>query len=135
MQAHTDSLVIALDGPDDFAGFRQAARVLLALNAEPQALHWRWSDALSDQSVGDDLFAADAAGSLAGKALTPDLLDQLPCPPGQPLRRARWSCCPRRCRRCCGVRFERGCSASRRCEFAQLRRGVRRPFEAEEGRD
>lgn len=86
MQAHTDSLVIALDGPDDFAGFRQAARVLLALNAEPQALHWRWSDALSDQSVGDDLFAADAAGSLAGKALTPDMLDQLPCPPGQPLR-------------------------------------------------
>lgn len=86
MQASTDSLVIALEGPDDFPGFRQAARVLLALNAEPQALHWRWADDFSRQSAGHDLFAADAAGSLVGQALTPDMLDQLPCAPGQPVR-------------------------------------------------
>ena len=86
MQAQSDSLVVELATPDDFAGFRQATRVLLAVGAEPHAIHWRWQDTHARQSAAVDLFAADTHGSLAGKALTPDALDQLPLPPGKPVR-------------------------------------------------
>ena len=86
MQAQSDSLVVELSAPDDFEGFRQAARVLLAVGAEPHAIHWRWQDTHARQSAAVDLFAADALGSLAGKALTPEALDQLPIPPGQAVR-------------------------------------------------
>ena len=34
----TDTLVIELAAPDDFAGFRQAARVLLAQGVPPEAI-------------------------------------------------------------------------------------------------
>ena len=86
MQAQSDSLVVELATPDDFAGFRQATRVLLAVGAEPHAIHWRWQDTHARQSAAVDLFAADTQGSLAGKALTPDALDRLPLPPGKPVR-------------------------------------------------
>ena len=86
MQAQSDSLVVELAAPDDFAGFRQAARVLLAVGAEPHAIHWCWQDPHARQRAAVDLFAADTQGSLAGKALTPDALDQLPLPPGQAVR-------------------------------------------------
>ena len=85
MQAQSDSLVVELATPDDFAGFRQATRVLLAVGAEPHAIHWRWQDTHARQSAAVDLFAADTQGSLAGQALTPDALDQLPLPPGKPV--------------------------------------------------
>ena len=85
MQAQSDSLVVELATPDDFAGFRQATRVLLAVGAEPHAIHWRWQDTHARQSEAVDLFAADTQGSLAGQALTPDALDQLPLPPGKPV--------------------------------------------------
>ena len=86
MRSTANTLVVALEAPDDFAGFRQAARVLLALGVEPDAVHWRWDDALTTQNAPGDLFAAQAAGSAAGRALTPDALDRLPLPPGQPVR-------------------------------------------------
>ena len=86
MQAQSDSLVVELATPDDFAGFRQATRVLLAVGAEPHAIHWRWQDTHARQSAAVDLFAADTQGSLAGKALTSDALDRLPLPPGKPVR-------------------------------------------------
>lgn len=86
MHAPSDSLVVELAAPDDFAGFRQAARVLLAVGAEPHAVHWRWCDTHARQSAAVDLFAADTQGSLAGKALTPAALDRLPIPPGKPVR-------------------------------------------------
>ena len=86
MQAQSDSLVVELATPDDFAGFRQATRVLLAVGAEPHAIHWRWQDTHARQSAAVDLFAADTQGSLAGQALTPDALDRLPLPPGKPVR-------------------------------------------------
>ena len=60
--------------------------MLLAVGAEPHAIHWRWQDTHARQSAAVDLFAADTQGSLAGKALTPDALDQLPLPPGKPVR-------------------------------------------------
>lgn len=86
----SDFLVIELAQPDDFDGFRQAARVLLALHAEPHAVRWRFCQpfafALARQMPTQDLFAADEAGSVAGRALTPDELDQLPLSPTQPLR-------------------------------------------------
>ncbi len=85
MQAQSDSLVVELGTPDDFAGFRQATRVLLAVGAEPHAIHWRWQDTHARQSAAVDLFAADTQGSLAGQALTPDALDRLPLPPGKPV--------------------------------------------------
>ena len=85
MQAQSDSLVVELATPDDFAGFRQATRVLLAVGAEPHAIHWRWQDTHARQSAAVDLFAADTQGSLAGQALTPDALDRLPLPPGKPV--------------------------------------------------
>src|SRR5690606_31170272 len=56
MQAENDSLTVMLDAPDDFAGFRQAARVLLALGAAPELVHWRWSDTLATQAEDGDLF-------------------------------------------------------------------------------
>ena len=86
MQAQSDSLVVELATPDDFAGFRQATRVLLAVGAEPHAIHWRWQEPHARQSAAVDLFAADTQGSLAGKALTSDALDRLPLPPGKPVR-------------------------------------------------
>ena len=86
MQAQSDSLVVELATPDDFAGFRQTTRVLLAVGAEPHAIHWRWQDTHARQSAAVDLFAADTQGSLAGKALTSDALDRLPLPPGKPVR-------------------------------------------------
>ena len=86
MQPQSDSLVVELATPDDFAGFRQATRVLLAVGAEPHAIHWRWQDTHARQSAAVDLFAADTQGSLAGKALTSDALDRLPLPPGKPVR-------------------------------------------------
>ena len=86
MQPQSDSLVVELATPDDFAGFRQATRVLLAVGAEPHAIHWRWQDTHARQSAAVDLFAADTQGSLAGQALTPDALDRLPLPPGKPVR-------------------------------------------------
>ena len=85
MQAQSDSLVVELATPDDFAGFRQATRVLLAVGAEPHAIHWRWQDTHARQIAAVDLFAADTQGSLAGQALTPDALDRLPLPPGKPV--------------------------------------------------
>ena len=85
MQAQSDSLVVELATPDDFAGFRQTTRVLLAVGAEPHAIHWRWQDTHARQSAAVDLFAADTQGSLAGQALTPDALDRLPLPPGKPV--------------------------------------------------
>ena len=85
MQPQSDSLVVELATPDDFAGFRQATRVLLAVGAEPHAIHWRWQDTHARQSAAVDLFAADTQGSLAGQALTPDALDRLPLPPGKPV--------------------------------------------------
>ena len=86
MQPQSDSLVVELATPDDFAGFRQATRVLLAVGAEPHAIHWRWQEPHARQSAAVDLFAADTQGSLAGKALTSDALDRLPLPPGKPVR-------------------------------------------------
>ncbi len=101
----TDTLVIELAAPDDFAGFRQAARVLLAQGVPPEAIHWRWVDALTtnaNHAPADDLFVLDTSVSLAGRALTPDDLDQLPLPPGQPvhikkpqLATLRAACCHR----------------------------------------
>ena len=85
MQPQSDSLVVELATPDDFAGFRQTTRVLLAVGAEPHAIHWRWQDTHARQSAAVDLFAADTQGSLAGQALTPDALDRLPLPPGKPV--------------------------------------------------
>ena len=82
----SDFLVVELAQPDDFDGFRQASRVLLALNAEPHAVRWRFCQPLARQMQEQDLFAADEAGSVVGRALTPDELDQLPLPPAQPLR-------------------------------------------------
>ena len=89
----TDTLVIELAAPDDFAGFRQAARVLLAQGVPPEAIHWRWVDALTpnaNHAPADDLFVLDTSVSLAGRALTPDDLDQLPLPPGQPGAAPAW---------------------------------------------
>lgn len=85
----TDFLVIELAQPDDFDGFRQAARVLLALGVQPEAVRWRWCAPWSQQMQAQDLFAADGAGSVAGRALTPDELDQIPLPPAPALRLGR----------------------------------------------
>lgn len=86
MAVATDFVVVELAQPDDFDGFRQAARVLLALEVEPDAVRWRWCQPLDRQMQAQDLFASDDAGSVAGRALTPDDLDQLPLPPATPLR-------------------------------------------------
>ncbi len=85
MRSAEHTVVVRLDAPDDFAGFRQAARVLLALGVEPDAVHWRFHDALTTNSTVDDLFAAPEASS-AGVELTPDMLDRLPLPPSAPMR-------------------------------------------------
>lgn len=89
MAAATHSLVVELAAPDDFGGFRQAARVLLALDVEPEAVHWRWLDALARQQDTADLFAADTDGSVAGRALTPEALDQVPLPAATPVHIGR----------------------------------------------
>lgn len=85
MRSAEQTLVVRLDAPDDFAGFRQAARALLALGVEPDAVHWRYHDALTTHHIVDDLFA-DPAASSAGTELTPDALDQLPLPPATSMR-------------------------------------------------
>ena len=85
----TDFLVIELAQPDDFDGFRQAARVLLALGVQPHAVRWRWCAPWSRQMQAQDLFASDGAGSVAGRALTPDELDQIPLPTATALRLGR----------------------------------------------
>lgn len=88
MRPAAETLVIALDAPDDFAGFRQVARVLLALGAEPDAIHWRYDTPLAGADApphGADLFASNAEDTAAGQPLTPDALDQLPVPTGAPL--------------------------------------------------
>jgi probable DNA metabolism protein len=112
MQAENDSLTVMLEAPDDFAGFRQAARVLLALGAAPEVVHWRWTDELSTQAKDGDLFAdagaahAAAAGAWVADAparvITPDALDRLTIAPGQPvhirkpqLAVLRHACCHR----------------------------------------
>ena len=122
MRAAVDTLVIALEAPDDFAGFRQAARVLLALGAEPDAIHLCHDSPLAAAGAGavaagatagagaqgaqaqpaGDLFARAAAHSAAGRALRPDELDQLPIAPGTPvhikkpqLATLRAACCHR----------------------------------------
>lgn len=53
------SLVIELDAPDDWAGFRAACRALLAHGADPSAVRWRWPDAQAApaQGAGADLFS------------------------------------------------------------------------------
>ena len=83
---HEEFVIVELSQPDDFDGFRQAARVLLALGAEPEAVRWRWCQPLDSQMQDQDLFASDEVGSLAGRALTPDDLEVLPLPPSAPLR-------------------------------------------------
>jgi DNA polymerase len=105
MRDAAETLVIALEAPDDFAGFRQAARVLLALGAEPDAIHWCYDTPLVGEAVPSlavDLFASHAAGSAAGHALSPDALDKLPVTPGAPvhikkqqLATLRSACCHR----------------------------------------
>ncbi|MEG1202958.1 MAG: TIGR03915 family putative DNA repair protein [Comamonas sp.] len=105
MRPAVETLVIALDAPDDFAGFRQAARVLLAMGAEPDAIHWRYAAPLAAAEapmLETDLFASNAADSAAGQALSPDALDQLPVPPSAPvhikkpqLASLRAACCHR----------------------------------------
>jgi len=90
MPAENDSLTVMLEAPDDFAGFRQAARVLLALGAAPEVVHWRWSDELATQAEDGDLFADAAAANgvttdAAARAITPDALDRLATGPGQPV--------------------------------------------------
>ena len=116
MQAENDSLTVMLEAPDDFAGFRQAARVLLALGAAPELVHWRWTDELATQAEDADLFA-DAGAADAGAAhaaangatanapahvITPEALDRLAIAPGQPvhirkpqLAVLRHACCHR----------------------------------------
>lgn len=89
MQAQDDCLIVELEAPDDFEGFRQAARVLLAIGAPHDAIHWRWQDAFARQRAATDLFAANAQDCLTGQALTPDALEQLALPPYTPVRLAR----------------------------------------------
>lgn len=77
------TLIIELAGPADWAGFRQACRVLLAEGVPPAQVRWRWGSAEVDgpSSAPDghaDLFSADAADSLLGRALTPQALEQIP---------------------------------------------------------
>ncbi|MGE8448508.1 MAG: DUF4130 domain-containing protein, partial [Comamonas sp.] len=89
MPAENDSLTVMLEAPDDFAGFRQAARVLLALGAAPEVVHWRWSDELATQAEDGDLFADAAAANDApdapARVISPDALDRLAIAPGQPV--------------------------------------------------
>lgn len=74
-----DTLVIELQGPDDWAGFRQACRVLLAERIPPEAVQWRWRSELDAHAARhDDLFSRNDQDSIPGQALTPAQLDQLP---------------------------------------------------------
>ncbi|MFD1710976.1 DNA metabolism protein [Ottowia sp. GY511] len=94
------TLVIELAGPTDWAGFRQACRVLLAEGVPPEQVRWRWGTA-DDHDAGDpvatpaapahaDLFSANASASVTGRALTPRDLDRVPLRADQrPLRLSR----------------------------------------------
>lgn len=74
-----DTLVVELQGPDDWAGFRQACRVLLEQRIPPEHVQWRWRHALAPHAEQhDDLFSRNDQDSLPGRALTPEQLDQLP---------------------------------------------------------
>ena len=82
------SLILQLDGPTDWAGFRTACRVLLAEGVPPDRVRWRWGDGspTDDKDVDEpsshmahaDLFSADASSSVTGRALTPQDLARLP---------------------------------------------------------
>lgn len=88
MRSSHETLVVELDAPDDFAGFRQAARVLLLLGVEPECVQWRSVDALdiranmqaNAQTDSDDLFT-----SLAAKIVTPADLDRVPAAGSSPV--------------------------------------------------
>ena len=105
MRTAAETLVIELEAPDDFAGFRQAARVLLAIGVEPDALQWRYDTPLAGRDApmpALDLFASQTQDTAAGQALSPQALDQLPGAPGAPvqikkpqLATLRTACCHR----------------------------------------
>ena len=86
MQKNVQTLTVVLDAPDDFAGFRQAARVLLALGAAPEAIHWRWADTLGTCAAEGDLFADSAPAGAKARVLKPDALDHLMPAPGRPVQ-------------------------------------------------
>lgn len=79
------ALTVLLDAPDDFAGFRQAARALLALGTAPDGVHWRWNDTLATQVAEGDLFADGASSSAQDRVLTSDALNRLVPTPGRPV--------------------------------------------------
>ena len=78
-------LTVMLEAPDDFAGFRQAARALLALGAAPDDIHWRWNDTLATRVAEGDLFANSASPAEQDRVLSPDALDRLAPTPGRPV--------------------------------------------------
>lgn len=86
----SDTLVIGLEGPTDWAGFRQACRVLLAEGIAPERVRWRWRGLVgAEGGAHTDLFSAQATGTAAGRTLAPQDLEHLPTRPGEPLRLTR----------------------------------------------
>lgn len=68
---HGQALTIALDGPDDWGGFRAACRALLAHGVDPGAVRWRWPDAQGAQQrgAGADLFSSTPEQAMPASAL------------------------------------------------------------------
>jgi DNA polymerase len=58
------ALTIALEGPDDWAGFRYACRSLLAHGTDPAAVRWRWPCVTEP-----DLFSGGSEPALPAAAL------------------------------------------------------------------
>lgn len=71
MKLAAHDLVVELEGAADWAGFRQACRVLLAERVDPDLVRWRWAGLGHDAMGGRDLFSAETTGSVTGKAVTP----------------------------------------------------------------
>lgn len=68
---HDEALLIELDGPDDWQGFRGACRSLLAHGADPGAVRWRWPDAQGavQRGEGVDLFCGPQEQALPAAVL------------------------------------------------------------------
>ncbi|MFT3811958.1 MAG: TIGR03915 family putative DNA repair protein [Acidovorax sp.] len=68
---HEQELMLELDGPDDWPGFRAACRALLAHGADPAAVRWRWPamEGAQDLGAGPDLFAGGPAPALPAAML------------------------------------------------------------------
>lgn len=67
-------LLLQLASPSDWAGFRQACRVLLAEDVPPEDVRWHWPGTGQAALAHTDLFSANAEQACAGQSCTPEQL-------------------------------------------------------------